>query len=112
MKLREQPALGARIRELRDQAGLDQSAIAAALGLQQPDVSKIERGERSVSATELFRIADALGFTVDDLLVADDSLELRVAFRSEDANDAGARKAVELVEQLARELDHLRALAP
>lgn len=112
MELREQPELGAHLRELRCAAGLDQTTVAEALELRQPDVSKIERGERAVSATELFRLADVLGVRVDDILVADDSLDMLVAFRAEDATHSGARQAVALVEQLAQELDHLRALAP
>jgi transcriptional regulator with XRE-family HTH domain len=112
VELREQPELGARIRELRETAGVEQSTLADAAGLRQPDISKIERGERSVSAVELFRIADCLDVRADDILVPVVELELQVAFRAGDTSDAGAREAVELVEQLARELDHLRALAP
>lgn len=112
MELREQPELGARIRDLRTVAAWDQAALADAIGLRQPDVSKIERGERSVSATELFRIADALGVSANDILVPAAERELNVAFRRDGSSGVGAQSAVELVEQLARELDHLRALAP
>ncbi len=112
MELREQPELGARIRELRLEAGIEQSVVAETLGLRQPDVSKIERGDRSVSASELFRIADLLDVAMDTILIADRSLELQVAFRAGDASNEGARAAVNLIEQLAHELDHLRALAP
>ena len=112
MELREQPELGERIRELRKAAGHDQAAVALALGIRQPDVSKIERGERAVAGAELFRIADLLGVTVQDILVPEGALELQGAFRLEGASNEGARQAIELVEQLARELDHLRALAP
>ena len=111
VELREQPELGMRIKELRLAAGLEQLAVAEALGLGQSSVSKIESGDRAVSGAELFRLADALSVSVDDILVVEQP-RLEVAFRMDAASSAGAQAAVALVERLAGELDHLRALLP
>ncbi|MCW2955675.1 MAG: Helix-turn-helix domain, partial [Thermoleophilia bacterium] len=67
--MRDQEQIGAKIRELRETARMDQSQLGAALHLTQPDVSKIERGQRQVGGSELFLIARALGVRVDDILV-------------------------------------------
>jgi hypothetical protein len=41
--------------DLREQANLSQKAIAQALGLTQPDISKIERCERRIDVLETLR---------------------------------------------------------
>jgi transcriptional regulator with XRE-family HTH domain len=46
---------------LREQAHLSQTAIAQAIGLTQPDVSKIERRERRIDVLETLRWVKATG---------------------------------------------------
>jgi Zn-dependent peptidase ImmA (M78 family)/transcriptional regulator with XRE-family HTH domain len=61
--------LGQAIRARRKALGVTQEQLAAALGFNAAQtVSDIERGERSVKAWELVKIADALSTTVEDLL--------------------------------------------
>lgn len=62
--------LGARLRAARDNRGLSQEAVAAALGIGRPAVSLIESGKRGVSTLELTKLANLLGYTVS-ALVAD-----------------------------------------
>jgi N6-adenosine-specific RNA methylase IME4/transcriptional regulator with XRE-family HTH domain len=61
-------ATGARIRALREAAGLGQRELAAILGADQPWVSKWESGARAPGPDMLARLASALATTVDDLM--------------------------------------------
>jgi transcriptional regulator with XRE-family HTH domain len=63
--------LGARIRVVRASAGLTQERLAERLGVETLSVSRFETGRRGVSIPTLFRIADALGVKVQDLLDVD-----------------------------------------
>jgi transcriptional regulator with XRE-family HTH domain len=47
--------------DLREQANLSQKAIAQAIGLTQPDISKIERRERRIDILETLRWVQATG---------------------------------------------------
>jgi Zn-dependent peptidase ImmA (M78 family)/transcriptional regulator with XRE-family HTH domain len=70
-------ALGARIRTLREQAGLQSQELAAQLGIDPSAMSNIERGKRSVKTKELVRIAEIL--SVSPLsLIDEDSLPARM----------------------------------
>ena len=61
--------LGARIRQVRLGAGLDQTSLARSCHLERTALSRIESGERKVSALELARIAEALRVTLGDLIL-------------------------------------------
>jgi transcriptional regulator with XRE-family HTH domain len=52
---------GARLRELRKQAGLSQEALAHACDLDRTYVSSVERGERNVGLVNIERLAAGLG---------------------------------------------------
>ncbi|WP_254432146.1 helix-turn-helix domain-containing protein [Aquisalimonas sp. 2447] len=56
------------IREARQSKGLSQSALARATGLDQSAISRIERGQRTVTVDQLVLIASALGVSADELL--------------------------------------------
>ncbi len=53
--------LGARVRALRDAAGLTQQALADATGMEPANISRIERGSLGVSIRSLVDLAGALG---------------------------------------------------
>ncbi|MBT2488928.1 helix-turn-helix transcriptional regulator [Streptomyces sp. ISL-96] len=53
--------LGARLRELRTEAGLDGKGIAERLGWQRSKVSRLESGKQTPSAADLALWADAVG---------------------------------------------------
>ena len=61
--------LGARIRQVRLGTGLDQTGLAQRCRLERTALSRIESGERKVSALELTRIAEALRVTLGDLIL-------------------------------------------
>jgi len=50
-----------RLREARKEAGLSQEAAAAALGLYQKYISKVETGERRLDPIELQELAELYG---------------------------------------------------
>lgn len=61
--------LGARIAELRAEAGMTQSELAMQLGIGDEHVSRFERGAVLPTLPRLFDIADAFERGVDELLV-------------------------------------------
>jgi transcriptional regulator with XRE-family HTH domain len=63
--------IGKRIAEIREQAGLTQSALARTIGTSQSAISAIEAGDRNPSYEMLRQIADALGVTTAYLVGAD-----------------------------------------
>ena len=54
-------ALGLAISSLRKETGTSQEALAHQANVDRSHMGKIERGERNVTALNLFRFADALG---------------------------------------------------
>jgi len=65
--LRKLKALGRAIRAARDVFGISQEQLALQAGIDRSHMGKIERGERNVTALNLFRIAEALGVTVEEV---------------------------------------------
>jgi transcriptional regulator with XRE-family HTH domain len=63
--------IGKRIAEIREQAGLTQSALARSIGTSQSAISQIEAGERNPSYEMLRQIADALGVSTPYLVGAE-----------------------------------------
>lgn len=61
-------AFGRRLRELRVLKGLTQEQLAAVSGLDRSYVGGVERGERNVSLLNLYRLAQALDVTLQELL--------------------------------------------
>lgn len=57
-------AIAVQLIELREQQGLTQAQLAERCGIDQGDISRIERGSTSPTAKTLSRIADALGAEV------------------------------------------------
>lgn len=58
-------ALRTCLKEMRKQSGLTQIQLADAIGADQSDISKIERGERRLDVVELVYVCRALGITTD-----------------------------------------------
>ncbi|MFT4288550.1 helix-turn-helix domain-containing protein [Nocardioides sp.] len=70
-RARRRTAFGARIRALRQEAGLTQEKLALAAGLDRPFLVQIEGGKRSMLVERLPDLARALGVPVADLFPAD-----------------------------------------
>ena len=59
--------IGENIKKLREDMGLNQLNIANFLNVDQSMISKVEKGERSLSADMLEKLACLFGVTVDDM---------------------------------------------
>lgn len=60
--------MGAKIRQLREQLGMSQRQLAAALGLDPSAVCLWENGKTVPTINNLYRLADVLGCDARDLL--------------------------------------------
>lgn len=56
-----------RLEELRKRSGMTQRELAAMMGVQQNTISQWETGTRNPSSTNIPRLADILGCTIDEL---------------------------------------------
>lgn len=89
--------IGNNIKTLRDGMGLSQTNIARFLDVDQSLISKVEKGERSLSADMLEKLACLFGVTVDAIecsIIEKSSLSF--AFRASDlsAEDLDAMSAI------------------
>ena len=66
MKVDPQKRFGARVRALREQAGVSQEALAAKAGIHRTYMGGVERGERNPCLKNILRLADALGVSPAD----------------------------------------------
>ncbi|ROR21402.1 DNA-binding XRE family transcriptional regulator [Comamonas sp. BIGb0124] len=78
---RDRMALAKRLRDAREYIGLSQEEVAFALAVSRPAVGHIESGARKVEATELSKLSELYGRTVDYLLTGGAPAdETRLAF--------------------------------
>jgi transcriptional regulator with XRE-family HTH domain len=96
------------VAELRRRAGLDQAAVAVHLGIDQPAVSRIERGERRLSAWELTMLAELL--RVEPGLIMTREEPSAVLLRAAGADPASVGEALAAFEVVVREVLAARAL--
>ena len=68
-----QKQVGKRVRELREQKGISQEALASICSLHRTYVGLIERGERNLSLSTVAVIADGLGVPPAELFAGLDS---------------------------------------
>lgn len=66
-------ALGNRIRQAREEAGLTQEALAARAGIGRATLVRIEKGEQSPRYRTLVSLAEALGYPLHKLLVDEET---------------------------------------
>lgn len=60
--------LGATIRKEREQQGISQRSFALMIGVSQPYLSAVERGNKNVGFNNLCKIADGLGVSLTQLI--------------------------------------------
>lgn len=60
-------AVGQRLRDIREQAGLTQEAVAREANLHRVFYGRVESGTANVSLSNLFNIVDALQIDIGDL---------------------------------------------
>ena len=78
------------MRAWRERLGLNQVDLATRVGLDQSKISRLERGERGVSAVELGLLCKALELTDDERL---DALRLAAEIAGAGPDSADARGA-------------------
>lgn len=61
-------AFGQRVRAIRKQKGLSQEGLAALADIDRSYMGHIERGEKNITLTKIYQIADALEVTAMHLL--------------------------------------------
>jgi transcriptional regulator with XRE-family HTH domain len=66
-----QVQIGQRIVELRKRKELSQEDLAKMVGISRPSLTQIELGKRSLNIIELQKIAQVLGFSLDDFMSKD-----------------------------------------
>jgi transcriptional regulator with XRE-family HTH domain len=100
--------VGAAVEELRRRAGLEQRRLAARLGIDVTEVGRIERGERRLSAWELYALAELLHVEPGLIVGREEpgAALLRVAGASEEA----VRRGMATFEMVVREVLGARAL--
>lgn len=74
--------VGKNIKNLREKSGLNQKQVAEFLDLDQSMISKIEKGERNISAEVIDKLANLFCCPVSSIVYGDEDLTCRVAFRS------------------------------
>jgi MerR family transcriptional regulator, light-induced transcriptional regulator len=62
--------IGQRIRELRTNTGQTQAQLAASAGLNRAYIVSVERGKQNISMAVVVKIANALGVSIEQLLLA------------------------------------------
>ncbi|MBK8122192.1 MAG: helix-turn-helix transcriptional regulator [Dokdonella sp.] len=67
-KVTLQTRLGAAIRERREASGFSQDTFADCIGMHRAYYSAIERGERNVTLSTLFRVATGFKTTIAKLM--------------------------------------------
>ncbi|MDJ0377005.1 XRE family transcriptional regulator [Cryobacterium sp. PH31-L1] len=101
--------LGARIREARERAGLNQGELSSLVALDRTAVSKIEAGTRKITALELSSVAQAIGVRMTSFF--SDPLPALVSHRSSQGLDTVDSKIDQLLAGLAADVELVRSLA-
>ena len=93
--------IGDNIHVLRENAGYTQTTLARFLNVDQSLISKIEKGERSMSTEMLEKLASLFGVTVDEIEYDHISKSnLSFAFRGNDLN-AKEMEAICVINKIA-----------
>lgn len=88
-KIRQVQLVGRKIRELRKERKLTQVELSARLGIQQSDLSRMEKGEYRVSLDTLFRILAEFKMSIGEFFegVAKESITPRDVRLVQEFND-------------------------
>jgi transcriptional regulator with XRE-family HTH domain len=106
---RDPQAVGAEIARLRQKADVDQRELAAQLGIDASAVSRIEHGQRGVSAEELYRIAEFFGVEPSAILMTEER-DL-VLLRNAAASDQEVKKGLEILDAAIEDFFSAQALS-
>lgn len=68
--------IGYKIKQLREELGINQQELAKLLGVSRPTISQMENGERKIFADELKKLSDIFGISIDSLLDLEKPIEV------------------------------------
>lgn len=91
--------VGRNIKNMREKSGLNQRQVAEFLDLDQSMISKIEKGERNISASLIDKLADLFCCPVSSLVSGEDNINCKIAFRS-NAISSEDLKALSIVNKI------------
>ncbi len=103
-----EPAVGPRVRALREGMGLSLRELAARSGVSAPMLSQVERGETSPTLSVATRMASGLELSLSQLLRLDEAEGVSVV-RRERRREGGSRRAGHRYEVLSPPLPGQRA---
>lgn len=102
--------IGRNIKALREGMGLNQSNLAHFLNVDQSLISKVEKGERSLSSDMLEKLACLFGITIDDIETgALESSNLSFAFRASDLS-VEDMEAISIINRIALNSEYMGML--
>lgn len=107
MAYRSREEIAARIREMREERGISQRALAGTVGLDPASMNRVESGERGLSTGELVTIAEGLDVTVDAILCTN---EQAYALRAECGEDE-VRESLGFFREVIADVFAVEALA-
>lgn len=102
--------IGNNIKVLREGMGFNQSAIAHFLNVDQSLISKVEKGERSLSVDMLERLACMFGVSIDAIERNEiEASNLSLAFRASDLS-AEDLEAISAINRIALNSEYMAEL--
>ena len=102
--------VGKKVKDLRDQSGLNQSQLAEYLNVDQSYVSKCEKGERQFSADILEKITNLFGCSMEFFTSeSSENLPIPFALRANGINAADL-EAIAVMNKLALNLRFMSSL--
>ncbi len=96
------PPQGTRLAELRKDAGLSQYELASYVGVPQANIAFWERSEKPPRSDVLPKMAQALGVTLEDLIVGDEKPLKKKAAKSNGRPAGKVREVFDRVSKLPR----------
>ncbi len=86
-----------KLKMMREKAGLRQEQIAAFLGVTQTFISKVETGERNLTADQLEKVANLYGYSLVSFTdLKQDVDPIRFAYRAQDVSQDDLRIIAEI----------------
>jgi transcriptional regulator with XRE-family HTH domain len=106
---RTQAELGEQIAHLRQLKGWDQAELGTKVELDQSAISRIERGQRGLTALELHLLARIFEVSAESILMKE--APEPVLLRSGDASDEAVQRGLEVLERAIKQFFGAEELA-
>jgi transcriptional regulator with XRE-family HTH domain len=101
--------IGAKMKRLRETAGLSQQQVADFLEVDQTTISKCENGERRFQTDQLEQLADLFGCAIKNIVSDDIVTPLHIGFRANSIENEDL-VAIADIQKIALNLDLMHSL--